>query len=418
MAASNDQQELRQDIRITVAEARFRLLSAVAPVGAWESVATRDALGRVLARPVVAPFDVPANDNSAMDGYAVRVADLAGGEATLAVVGSALAGRHFSGVVGPGQAVRVGTGAIVPVGADTVVMRENVQQSGENTIRVPAGQTVVGQHIRRAGEDLARGKPALPTGKRMGPAELGVLASLGIAEVQVYRRPRVAFLSTGDELCAVGRPLGPGEVYDSNRYALFGALSVLGVDVLDMGVVREDPAAIERAFRAASENADVVITTGGSSIGSADSVRDILGRLGEVNYWRLDLKPGRPVGFGRIGQAWLFALPGNPVAVMVSYYQFVIDALLKLMGVDPIPVRPIFRVPCADTIRKQPGRREFPRGLLFVDNGEWRVKLAGNQGSGVLRSMSEANCFIVLDEGQGSVDAGDLVAVQMFEGLF
>jgi molybdopterin molybdotransferase len=414
MAASGEQ----QDMRITVAEARERLLAAVAPVGAWESVTTRSALGRVLARPVVAPFDVPANDNSAMDGYAVRSADLAAsGETQLAVVGKAFIGQPFSGAVGAGQAVRVATGAPIPRGADCVVMREAVRPAGDASISVLAAQKA-GQHIRHAGEDLPRGKTALPAGKRIGPPELGVLASLGVAEVQVHRRPRVAFLSTGDELCALGRPLGPGEVYDSNRYSLFGALSVLGVDVLDMGVVREDPAVLERAFSEAAANADVVITTGGASSGHSDAVREIFARLGEVNYWKLDLKPGRPIAFGRLGKAWLFGLPGNPVAAMVSYYQFVIDALLKLMGVDPIPVRPIFRVPCVDTIRKQPGRREFPRGILFVERGEWRVRLAGNQGSGVLRSMSEANCFIVLDEGQGSVGPGDLVAVQMFEGLF
>ena len=402
---------------LTVAEARRRLLEAVSPKGGWESVAIRSALNRVLARAVVAPFDVPAHDNSAMDGYAVRYADLgAAAETRLAVVGTAFAGHAFSGVVGAGQAVRVMTGAMVPSGSDTVVTQEDVRVDGQ-TIIVPPKQRQ-GQHLRRAGEDLARGRPALPAGKRVGPAELGLLASLGVAEVVVYRRPRVAFLSTGDELASVGWPLAPGEVYDSNRYTLYGALSQLGVELLDMGVVRDDPAALEQAFREAAENADVVITTGGVSVGEADFVRDLMARLGEVRFWKLDIKPGRPMAFGRIGEAWLFGLPGNPVAVMVSYYQLVVDALLKIMGVDPLPPRPLFRVPCLDAIRKIPGRREFPRGVLFIDNGEWRVKLAGNQGSGVLRSMSEANCFIVLDEAAGSVGAGDLVGVQMFEALY
>ncbi|HET6720796.1 MAG TPA: molybdopterin molybdotransferase MoeA, partial [Rhodocyclaceae bacterium] len=250
----------------------------------------------------------------------------------------------------------------------------------------------------------------------------GLLASLGIAEVTVHRRPRVAFLSVGDELCALGRPLGPGEVYDSNRYTLFGALSELGVEVLDMGALRNDPEALERALREAGDNADVIITTaGGASAddsGNGFDLRSVLAKVGQVEHWTLDLKPGRPLAFGRVGRAWLFGLPGNPVAVMVSFYQFVIDGLLRLMGVDPIPVRPIFRVPTVDGISRETGRREYRRGILAVEDGEWRVRLAGNRGSGVLRSMSEANCFIVLDAQQASVAAGELVAVQMFEGLF
>ena len=329
------------------------------------------------------------------------------------MVGTAFAGHPFSGVIGAGQAVRVMTGAVVPKGSDTIVVQEVVRVEADSVI-VPPGQKR-GQNLRRAGEDLARGKAALPAGKRIGPAELGLLASLGVAEATVYRKLRVAFLSTGDEII---RPLGPGEVYDSNRYTLFGALTALGVELIDMGVVRDEPALLEEAFRTASECADVVITSGGVSVGEADFVRELMARLGEVKFWKLDIKPGRPMAFGRIGKAWLFGLPGNPVAVMVSYAQFVVDALLRLMGVDPAPVRPIFRVPCDDAIRKQPGRREFPRGFLYVAEGQWRVRLAGTQGSRVLRSMSGANCFIVLDENQGSVDASGLVAVQMFEGLF
>ena len=282
---------------------------------------------------------------------------------------------------------------------------------------VPAGQRA-GQNIRRAGEDIARGSVALAAGQRVGAAELGLLASLGCAGVTVVRRLRVAFLSTGDELASIGRALAPGEVYDSNRYTLYGALRRLDVELLDMGVVRDEPAAMEAAFRAAAAQADVVITTGGVSVGEADFVKAMVARLGEVKFWRIAIKPGRPMAFGRLGDAWLFGLPGNPVAVMVSYAQFVVDTLLRLMGTDPLPARPTFEVPCDDAIRKNPGRREFPRGLLYESRGEWRVKLAGNQGSGVLRSMSEANCFIVLDEARGSVVEGDAVSVQLFEGLF
>ena len=403
---------------LSVAQARDILLSSVTAVEGWETVPIRAALGRVLMRDVIAPFDVPAHDNSAMDGYAARAEDLTGAENRLAVVGTAYAGGAFSGVVGPGQAVRVMTGAVLPRGADSVVVQEVAKMDGEGeSMRVilPAVQKP-GQNVRRAGEDLAAGKPALAAGKRIGPAELGLMASLGFAEVTVRRRPRVAFFSTGDELASIGRPLAPGEVYDSNRYTLFGALTQLGVDILDMGVVRDDPAVMEKAFAEAAAQADAILTTGGVSVGEADFVKDIMARLGEVRFWKIDIKPGRPMAFGRLGNAWLFGLPGNPVAVMVNFYQIVLDALVKLQGVDPLPPRPSFRVPSAGPIRKLSGRREFPRGVLFQEDGAWKVRLSGNQGSGVLRSMAEANCFIVLPEESGSVAAGDLVEVQPFQG--
>ena len=412
--------------RIGVDDARSRLLAAIVPLGAWESVATRNALGRVVARAVVAPFDVPQEDNAAMSGFAIRVTDShlsTGTKARLTVVGNASPGRPFSGVVGVDQAVRVMTGAPLPVGADAVVRRERVLVSEvDQRSFVELGEIpLAGENIRRAGENLARGRVALAAGKRIGPAELGLLASLGIAELTVHRRPRVAFLSIGDDLCALGRPLGPGEVYDSNRYTLFGALTELGVDVLDMGTLGNDPMAVERALRAAGENADVIITTSGGMTDESGGSLDfsaLLSTIGQVEHWTLDIKPGRPLAFGQVGRAYLFGLPGNPVAVMVSFYQFVIDGLLRLMGVDPIPVRPIFRVPTVDVIRRDAGRREYRRGILAVENGEWRVRLAGNRGSGVLRSMSEANCFIVLEPQQSDVAVGELVAVQMFEGLF
>jgi molybdopterin molybdotransferase len=403
-----------REAAMSVAQARDLLLSTIKPVSGWETVAVRAALGRVLDRNVVAPFDVPAHDNSAMDGYAVRAADLAGGENRLAVVGTAYAGGAFSGQIGPGQAVRVMTGAVLPRGADSVVEQEAARLEGDIVI-LPALQRV-GQHVRRAGEDLAAGKPALHAGKRIGPSELGLLASLGFAEVAVRRRPRIAFFSTGDELASIGRALAPGEVYDSNRYTLYGALARMGMDILDMGVVRDDPAEMERAFTEAAREADAILTTGGVSVGDADYVKDIIARQGEVHFWKIDIKPGRPMAFGRLGDAWLFGLPGNPVAVMVTYHQIVQDALLRLQGVDPLPARPSYPVKAAEPIRKVTGRREFPRGLLFHEDGEWRVHLSGHQGSGVLRSMVDANCFIVLPEGSGNVAAGDMVQVQPFEG--
>lgn len=400
----------------SAAAARQAILERLTPVGGWERVNVRSALGRVLAEDVIAPCNVPAHDNSAMDGYAVRHADLAPqGESTLTIVGTAFAGKPFSGIVGAGQAVRIMTGAPIPEGADTIVVQE-VTRAADGKVHIPAGQRA-GQNLRRAGEDLALGGVALPAGKRCGPAELGLIASLGIAEVAVRRRLRVAFFSTGDELASIGKPLAPGEVYDSNRYTLFGALSRLGCDLIDMGVVRDDPQALETAFRDASANADVILTSGGVSVGEADFIRELVNRLGEVAFWKIDIKPGRPMAFGRVGDAWLFGLPGNPVAVLVTFYQFVQDALQALSGVSPLPEPVLFDVVCAETIRKQPGRREFMRGRLALGDGRQTVRLAGAQGSGVLRSMSEANCFVVLAEERGDVLAGETVQVQIFDGL-
>lgn len=402
---------------LTVAQARQTILDALQPVAGWEAVPIRNALDRVLLRDVNAPFDVPAHDNSAMDGYALRAGDLdPGSPTTLTVVGTALAGKPFTGTIGARQAVRIMTGAVMPHGADTVVAQEQVR-AHEAMVEVPAA-IKPGHNVRHAGEDLTCGKPALEAGKRLGPAELGLLASLGYAEVSVRRRLRVAFFSTGDEIATIGRPLGPGEVYDSNRYTLFGLLTRLGIDLVDMGVVRDDPILLEQTFRDAAAEADVVLTSGGVSVGEADFVKAMMTKLGQVNFWKIDIKPGRPMAFGRIGNAWLFGLPGNPVAVMVTFYQIVLDALHKLAGVSPLPAQPTFAVPCVDAIRKSPRRREFPRGRLFqAEDGAWRVRLAGNQGSGILSSMSAANCFIVLSEDRDDVAAGDLVEVQVMTGL-
>jgi molybdopterin molybdotransferase len=351
-----------------------------------------------------------------MDGYAVRFADLAAeGETTLTLAGSAFAGRAFEGSIGQGQCVRIMTGGVIPEGADTVIIQEVVRAEGER-ITIPPKQRQ-GQHLRRAGEDLRAGEPAIRAGKLIRPAELGLIASLGVAEVNVRRRLRVAFFSTGDELCSVGTPLKEGEVYDSNRYTLFGMLARLGCEVIDLGVVRDEPAALEAAFRQAAAQADVILTSGGVSVGEADFIRGLMTQLGEVAFWKIAMRPGRPMAFGRINAAWLFGLPGNPVAVMVTFYEFVREALLKMMGVSPIEPLPQFRVPCVTALKKRPGRSEFQRGILFRENGEWKVRATGSQGSGVLRSMSEANCFIVVEHERGNVEPGEPVDVQPFEGL-
>ena len=402
---------------LPVETARRVIRSLVAPVTTNERVAVRASLGRVLGTDVVSTMNVPAHDNSAMDGFAVRGADLkADGDTALREIGAAFAGRTFEGAVGPGQCVRVMTGAVMPRGTDTVVIQEIVRIDGDRVI-VPPGQKT-GQNRRLAGEDLATGRVAIPAGRLVRPAELGLLASLGLAEVTVRRRLRVAFFSTGDELASIGAALKDGEVYDSNRYTLYGMLARLGAELIDMGVVRDDPAELERAFLEAAASADAVITSGGVSVGEADFTRALLGRLGEVLFWKIAMRPGRPMAVGRIGNAYFFGLPGNPVAVMVTFYGFVRDALLALAGRTDDYALPVVRVPSATALRKKPGRTEFQRGIVARgDDGAWSVRVTGQQGSGVLRSMSEANCFIVLEHERGEVKAGAPVSVQLFEGL-
>ena len=405
---------------LSVAQARKLILDLLEPVADMERVFVRSTLGRVLAEDVLSTVNVPGHDNSAMDGYAVRFADLAAeGDTVLRLAGTAFAGRTFTGRVEASQCVRIMTGGVIPEGADTVVIQEAVRAENDRIV-VPPKQRQ-GQHIRRAGEDLRAGEPAIRAGKIIRPAELGLNASLGVAELNVRRRLRVAFFSTGDELCSVGTPLKKGEVYDSNRYTLFGMLTRLGCEAIDLGVVRDEPAALEAAFRQAAAQADVILTSGGVSVGEADFIRGMMGKLGEVAFWKIAMRPGRPMAFGRIGSdknpAWLFGLPGNPVAVMVTFYEIVREALQKLMGVSPVEPLPQFRVPCVTALKKRPGRSEFQRGILFRENGEWKVRATGTQGSGVLRSMSEANCIIVVEHERGNVEPGELVDVQSFEGL-
>ena len=407
-----------------VERARELILGLLPPVTGIERVFVRQALDRVLAADVISPIDVPSHDNSAMDGWALRFDDLAtGAESRLKNIGTAFAGRAFEGKVGAGETVRIMTGAVLPEGVDTVVIQEVAKVEADAVI-IPPGQQR-GQNTRRAGEDLQAGKPAIPAGRKLRPAEIGIVASLGVAEVSVRRRLRVALFSTGDELCSIGQALTEGAVYDSNRYTLWGMLTRLGCEVIDMGVVRDDPAALEAAFRDAAACADVIITSGGVSVGEADFIKQMMAQLGEVAFWKIAMKPGRPMAFGRIAPdgpdrsgAWLFGLPGNPVAVMVTFYQFVRPALLKLAGLAPLPVVPGFEARCLEPMKKSPGRTEYQRGILGRDeSGAWTVRPTGAQGSGVLRSMADADCFIVLEQERGKVGAGDTVTVQPMSAI-
>ena len=399
-----------------VAKARAFIHQFLQPVSGVLRVPVRTALGRVLAEDVHSPVDVPAHRNSAMDGWAMRGADLGAGEATLTEVGASFAGRPFGGKVGAGQCVRIMTGGVVPEGADTVVMQERAKASGKSITFAAGART--GQNVREAGEDLKAGSVALSRGRIVRPAELGLVASLGVGEVAVYRPLRVAFFSTGDELKSVGTALGEGEIYDSNRYTIHGMLTRLGCEALDMGVVRDDPKLLEKAFAEACASADVVITSGGVSVGEADFVKSMLGQMGEVVFWKIAMKPGRPLAYGKIGAAHFFGLPGNPVSVMVTFYQFVRDALLVLMGANPVEPVPTFRATCSTRLKKAPGRTEFQRGILTrAADGSLSVKPTGEQGSGILKSMSDANCFIILDDATGNVEPGTSVEVQLLEGI-
>jgi molybdopterin molybdotransferase len=403
--------------RLPVEEARRRILADVTPVRGSERLALRSALGRVLAQELISPVDVPGHTNSAVDGYALAGGPPpAQGERDLRIIGTAWAGRSFHDVVPVGCCVRIMTGAPIPAGADTVVMQEHVELRGD-AIRIGAGHRP-GQNVRAAGEDLARGAVALNAGKRLTPADLGLLASIGLAEVAVHRRVRVAFFSTGDELRSIGEPLEDGAIYDSNRYTLYGMLAALGVEILDMGVVRDRREAVRDAFREAAAVADAIITSGGVSVGEADYVKETLEALGRVSFWQIAMKPGRPLAFGHVGDSAFFGLPGNPVAVMVTFYQFVQPALQRMMGEDPVGAPPTFEARSLTRFRKQPGRTEFQRAIAEHDaNGELVVRATGGQGSGILHSMSQANCFVVLPEDGGNVEPGMRVAVQPFFGL-
>lgn len=399
---------------ITTADARRRILDAAAPLGAVEQIHLRAALGRVLAEGVASRLTVPGHTNSAMDGYAVAGDSLpASGTGELTVAGSSFAGHPFDGVVKAGQCVRIMTGAVMPQGADTVIPQEHAEKVSERRIRIDDRHRA-GQNVRRAGEDIRCGDTVIEGGRRLTPSDLGLLASLGVGEVGVTRRPRVAFFSTGDELRSIGERLAPGEIYDSNRYTLYGMLTALGAEPIDMGVIADTRESTLDAFRRAAASADAVITSGGVSVGEADYIKESVAELGHIDFSKVAMKPGRPLSFGRIGEALFFGLPGNPVSVMVTFYLFVQPALRRLEGeADVQPL--VLRARCEPRLRKKPGRTEYQRGILAADeNGGLTVDRTGPQGSGILTSMSQANCFIVLPADFDSVEPGTTVPVIPF----
>ena len=423
------------------------LTQLITPVRETLELALFAALGKVLAQDVVSPLDVPPHDNSAMDGYAFAGHQLTdtGAQLALQVVGTAWAGKAWTGVVLTGQCVKIMTGAILPMGLDTVVPQELVERV-DNFIRIPAGRVAAGDNRRLCGEDLARGKPALQKGELLTPARLGLAASLGLKTLTVWRPLRVAYFSTGDEILSLGEKPREGAVYDSNRYTVFGLLTRLGCAVIDMGVVCDDPVLLEAAFVDAAERADVIITSGGVSVGEADFTKVLMKKLGDVAFWRIAMRPGRPMAVGRIFRAKnassaqgesvssyenssasqyrnaddgavVFGLPGNPVAVMVTFLAFVRPALLQMMGANPSSP-PLLQAKSTEAIRKMPGRTEYQRAWVSTDaQGGLQVRTTGHQGSGVLRSMAQANGLLVLNHTQGNVAVGDNVSVMMFDGV-
>lgn len=406
---------------LPVTEAIRRIEDQSTPISGDERVMLREALGRHLAESIVSPMNVPGHTNSAMDGYALAASDLPANDSRrLRVLGTAWAGQPFDGQVAQGCAVRIMTGAVMPRGTDTVIMKEQVVETADaegEAIIVGQGHRA-GQNVRQAGEDIGVGERVLAAGKRIMAAELGLLGSLGIAEVKVKRRLRVAYFSTGNELRSLGEPLALGEVYDSNRYTLHGMLTRLGVELIDLGVIRDEPDAVHAAFLEAARLGDAVISTGGASTGEADYIGETLADLGEVRFWRIAIRPGRPLAFGRIADALFFGLPGNPVAVMVTFYQFVQPALLRMMGSNDGHPNPTVRVICESRLRKKPGRVEVYRAILSRDaEGRPSVRSTGKTGSGLLHTMSDANCFIILPEDAESVEPGAEVDVQPFFGL-
>ena len=374
-----------------------------------------EALNRVIAQDVISPIDVPPHDNSAMDGFAFNGAELQPGQTLpLKVVGTALAGKAWQGTVKAGECVKIMTGAIMPLGLDTVAPQELCEVLAEE-VRIPANMLKAGDNRRLRGEDLNKDSPAVRKGTFVTPAAVGLLASLGLPTVKVMRRLKVAYFSTGDEILSLGEAPREGAVYDSNRYTVFGMLQNLGCEMIDMGVVRDDPVLLEAAFSKAAKEADAVITSGGVSVGEADFTKAMMKKLGDVVFWKIAMRPGRPMAVGRLTQgnhsAVLFGLPGNPVAVMVTFLAFVKPALQQMMGITETPP-PLMRARSQEVMRKKPGRTEYQRGIVTRNQlGELEVRTTGNQGSGVLSSMVQANCLIVLAHTQSTAQVGDWVDV-------
>lgn len=428
----NANQEFQSDF-LSVTEARNAISTLIQDIqlqakrsDAMEKLPLKQCLGRILANDILSPINVPANDNSAMDGFAFNSKELKTDreQIHLRIVGTVYAGQTSVPPTQASECIKIMTGAMMPPDCDTVIPQEFTQLSDEGSITFAKDTVRAGENRRLRGEDLQAGKPAIQQGRILKASDIGLAASLGIAELRVYQRIKVAILSSGDELCDMSEPLVPGKIYDSNRFSLHACLSRLGFEIMDCGIVRDTPEDLRHAFTSASQKADVIISSGGVSVGEADFTKQIMDELGEVGFWKIAMRPGRPMAFGSLkpispktSPTVFFGLPGNPVAVMVTFYQFVRNALLQLNGALK-PEIPLVLVQSAEAIRKKSGRTEFQRGVLFRNSeGRLFVKSTGSQGAGILRSMSEANCFMILHHDQGNITPGDWVDVEIFDGL-
>jgi molybdopterin molybdotransferase len=399
---------------ISVRDGQAQILARIGAPLASELVPLTRALGRVLSDDFAAPFDVPPADNSAVDGYAVGAADIpARGTRDLVVIGDLAAGAVFERALGAGQALRIMTGAPMPVGAETVYPQEIVQREGD---RVRVGPIDKGANVRRAGEDVAAGKTVIEAGTVLRPQEIGLMASLGAWQLPVRRRPRVALMSTGDEVAEPGTPRRAGQIYDANRFTLRGSIEQCGGEVTDLGIVPDVRETLRDALCDAARAADVVVTSGGVSVGVYDLVKDVLQEVGAIDFWQVAMQPGRPFAVGRIDAALFFGLPGNPVASLLSFMLFVRPALYKLAGRRRI-FPPTWQARALEPMRKKTGRTEYKRGILAFRDGDWEVCTTGPQGSGILSSMVAGNCFVVLEEARGDVAPGERVTVEPFEAL-
>jgi molybdopterin molybdotransferase len=399
---------------LSVDQARARISALVKNRSKTETIPLLAGLGRVLARDVISSINVPPHANSAMDGYALRISDLhADGATTLKVVASIFAGHPFNGQIKAGECVRIMTGAPMPADVDTVIMQERVQINDDDHISI-AFIPKKEENVRKAGEDIQQGQVILSQGSQLRPADLGLLASLGVADIQVYQSLKIAFCSTGDELVAPGQTIQAGQIFDSNRYCLHGLLQQLHVDIIDLGIIADDKDAIRQAFIEGSQQADIFITTGGVSVGDADYVKDILAELGEVDFWKIAMKPGRPLAFGQLDSCIFFGLPGNPVSAMVTFDQFLKPAVLAMQGIKSEKTKRL-RLRSLSKLRKRPGRVEFQRGILTTnEKGELCVRSTGAQGSHILSSMNQADCYIILDSDSQGAEFGDIVEVEPF----
>lgn len=401
---------------LPIEDALAQMKTRVNAVNSTERIHLTQALDRILAEDLTARINVPAHANSAMDGYAICIDDTQTPSTNFRIIGSVLAGHSFNGKLTAGTCIRITTGAPIPAGANCVVMQENVDliTAGDDQYIRLKHTPRLADNIRQRGEDIAEGDGVIQKGKRLNPLDIGLIASLGIAEVEVLRRLRIAVVSTGDELIPPGDALPPGHIYDSNRYAITALLQRLNVEVMDLGLLPDQPDTIRRTFARAAEQADAVISSGGVSVGDADYVKDVLAELGQINFWKVAIKPGKPFAFGQLGKSVFFGLPGNPVSAMVTLHQLALPILRHMAG-ETLKPTVMFAATTASKIKKRPGRTDYQRGQLSDNQGSLYVNTTGAQGSGVMTSFSNGDCYIILDRECGSVEENSLVSVLPFD---